>query len=109
MTLSQMTMMMKLARVVAVAAGQLHHGARAVHPCAPDVTNQILTFRPGVVQVGVVTCLLIKLLQRQDPAIQSTLLNINKTVNAISRVLLLLARKANVPEADITKAMGTAG
>ena len=106
MTLGQMAMMMKvtLAPVVAIAVGQLHHGARAAHPCAPDVTNQILTFQPGVV-----AWLVMKLLQRQDPAIQSALLNINKTVNAIGRVLLLVARKAQIPEDDISKAMGTTG
>ena len=101
-------MTMKFVRGAVVAAGPLHCGACVVHLSVSGVTNPTLTSRPGVVQVDVGTCLLIELWQTQDPAIQSPLHNITKAINAIGRLLLLVARKANVPETEITKAMGNA-
>ena len=49
---------------------------------------------------------LIKLWQAANPEIQSALRVINKTMDAIGHLVLLVARKANVPESEIAKAMG---
>jgi|TARA_B110000046_G_scaffold150544_1_gene158985 ABC-type lipoprotein release transport system permease subunit len=51
---------------------------------------------------------LIKLWQAANPEIQSALRVINKTMDAIGHLVLLVARKANVPESEIAKAMGKA-
>ena len=51
---------------------------------------------------------LIKLWQAANPEIQSALRVINKTMDAIGRLVLLIARKANVPESEIAEAMGKA-
>ena len=51
---------------------------------------------------------LIKLWQAANPEIQSALHVINKTMDAIGCLVLLVARKANVPESEIAKAMGNA-
>ena len=97
--------MMKFVRGAVVTASPSHRGACVVHLSVSGVTNPTLTSRPGVVQVDVGTCLLIKLWQTQDPAIQSALHNITKALQQIGSLVLLVARKANVPEAEISKAM----
>lgn len=51
---------------------------------------------------------LIKLWQAANPEIQSALRVINKTMDAIGHLVLLVARKANVPESEIATAMGNA-
>jgi hypothetical protein len=46
--------------------------------------------------------------QAANPEIQSALRVINKTMDAIGHLVLLVARKANVPESEIANAMGKA-
>ena len=102
-------MMMKFVHgAVVPRASPSHRGVCVVHLSVLGVMSPTLTSRPGVVQVDVGTLLLIRLWQTQDPAIQGALHNITKAVNAIGGLVLLVARKANVPEAEISKAMGKA-
>ena len=53
-------------------------------------------------------CRMVLMWQAANPEIQSALRVINKTMDAIGRLVLLIARKANVPESEIAEAMGNA-
>ena len=99
-----MMKMMKFVRGAVVTASPSHRGACVVHLSVLSVMNPTLTSQPGVVQVDVGNQI-IKLWQTQDPAIQSALHNITKALQQIGSLVLLVARKANVPEAEISKAM----